>query len=168
MTCPDCGHENIDGTDSCEECGQDLRFLDVPAAREGLQRTLMETPLQEIGPLPPNVVAPGDSLLDAIRLMQKTRHGSVLVVEQGRLVGIFTERDALNRVAGEPIDLAAVAVSEMMTRNPETLREEDVLAFALHRMAVGNYRHIPIMRGGHPIGFVSVRGLLRYLVQNAN
>ncbi|HMC82296.1 MAG TPA: CBS domain-containing protein [Candidatus Polarisedimenticolia bacterium] len=168
MICPDCGHENIDGSDSCDECGQDLRSLDIPGSREGIHRTLMETPLREVGPLPPNVLAPTASVLDALRLMQQTRHGSVLIVDGGHLVGIFTERDALDKVAGEPINPAAIPIRELMTPNPETLKEDDVLAFALHRMAVGHYRHIPILRDGRPIGFVSVRGILSYLARKVS
>ncbi len=167
MICPDCGHENLDGVDACGECGQDLRYLDIPKSRGGLQRTLLDASLRDVGFLPPNIVAPTDSVLDAIRSMQKTRRGSVLIVDAGRLVGIFTERDVLNRVAGEAFDPAAVPVREMMTPNPESLTENDILAHALHKMAVGHYRHLPILRDGEPVGFVSVRGLLRYLAENA-
>ena len=163
MICPDCGTDNLAGVDNCEECGQDLRSLDIPSAKDGLQQVLVETPLREVGLLPPNIVAPGDSVLDAVRLMQKTRHGSVLVVENGKLVGIFTERDVLDRLAGEEVDLERLPVQVVMTPKPQYLGEEDALAFAVHRMAVGHYRHIPVLRDGHPIGFVSIRGVLKFL-----
>lgn len=168
MICPDCGHDNLGGVDACEECGQELRSLDIPTPGEGLQASLLETRLREVGFFSPNLVAPGDSVLTAIRLMQKTRHGNVQVVEGGKLVGIFTERDALDRLAGERIDLASVPVREVMTSNPLCLTEDDVLAFAVHRMAVGNYRHIPIVRDGRPVGFLSVRGVLRYIAQHTH
>jgi len=163
LICPDCGSDNLAGVDSCEECGQDLRSLDIPSAKDGLQQVLVETPLREVGLLPPNIVAPGDSVLEAVRLMQKTRHGSVLVVEDGKLVGIFTERDVLDRLAGEAVDLAELPVQVVMTPKPQYLGEDDALAFAVHRMAVGHYRHIPVLRDGHPIGFVSIRGVLKFL-----
>ena len=166
MRCPDCGTENLPGVDNCEECGQDLRYLDHPAPKDGLQQVLMETTLREVGLLPPNVVAPGDPVLAAVRLMQKTRHGSVLVVEHGTLVGIFTERDVLDRVAGENVDLARLPVQVVMTPNPQALAEEDALAFAVHKMAVGHYRHIPVVRDGRPVGFVSVRGVLKFLARS--
>jgi CBS domain-containing protein len=149
--------------DNCEECGQDLRSLDIPSAKDGLQQVLVETPLREVGLLPPNLVSPGDSVLAAIRLMQETRHGSVLVVENGKLVGIFTERDVLDRLAGEDVDLAKLPVQVVMTPKPQYLGEDDALAFAVHRMAVGHYRHIPVLRDGHPVGFVSIRGVLKFL-----
>ncbi|MCI0409997.1 MAG: CBS domain-containing protein [Acidobacteria bacterium] len=163
MICPDCGTDNLPGLDNCEECGQDLRSLDIPSARDGLQQVLLETPLREVGLLPPNIVSPGDSVLEAVRLMQKTRHGSVLVVENGKLVGIFTERDVLDRLAGEEVDLERLPVQVVMTPKPQYLGEEDALAFAVHRMAVGHYRHIPVLRDGHPVGFVSIRGVLKFL-----
>jgi len=166
MICPDCGTDNLPGVDSCEECGQDLRSQDIPMPRDGLQQILLETPLKKVGLLPPNLVAPGDSALDAVRLMQKTRHGNVLVVEHGKLVGIFTERDVLDRLAGESLDLAKLTVQGVMTPTPQVLTEEDALAFAVHRMAVGHYRHIPVVREGRPIGFVSVRGVLKFLDQH--
>ncbi len=163
MICPDCGTDNLPGLDNCEECGQDLRSLDIPSARDGLQQVLLETPLREVGLLPPNIVSPGDSVLEAVRLMQKTRHGSVLVVVNGKLVGIFTERDVLDRLAGEEVDLERLPVQVVMTPKPQYLGEEDALAFAVHRMAVGHYRHIPVLRDGHPVGFVSIRGVLKFL-----
>jgi CBS domain-containing protein len=166
MICPDCGHDNLAGTDACGQCGQDLSYLDGPHSKEGLRRAIMETPLREVGLHSPNLVSPSASVLDAIRLMQATRHGSVLVVEDGKLVGIFTERDFLDRLATEGRDLAALPIRDFMTSGVQALTEDDVLAFALHRMAVGQYRHIPVVRDGRPVGFVSVRGILRYLAEN--
>ncbi|MFQ5877976.1 MAG: CBS domain-containing protein [Acidobacteriota bacterium] len=168
MTCPDCGHENIDGVDACDHCGQDLRSIDIPAPREGLQRTIMETPLRELGPTPALTVDVQDPVSRVIRQMQERRLGSAFVLDNDRLVGIFTERDVLNRLAGQKHDLDRLRVSQVMTRDPKPLSEDDTLAFALNRMAVGNYRHIPILKEGEPLRFISVRGVLRYLHENAN
>ena len=167
MKCPDCGHENLDGADDCEHCGQDLRSLDIPRARDGLQRHIMETPLRDLNPAAALTVPPTEPISSVIALMQSHGHGSVLVVEGARLVGIFTERDVLNRLTGRTLDLDRTPVSRVMTRDPKALREDDTLAFAMHRMAVGSYRHIPILREGKPLAFVSVRGVLRYLHEHA-
>ena len=168
VNCPDCGHDNIAGMDACEHCGQDLRSVDVvPTQKSGLQRRIMETPLVELNPPPALCVAPADPVSGVIAKMQAERQGSVLVVDGGRLVGIFTERDVLNRVAGFGLDLTRLPVSQVMTPDPKTLGDEDILAFAMHRMAVGSYRHIPIVRDGHPPRFISVRGVLRYLHEHA-
>ena len=58
VTCPDCGHDNIDGLDACEHCGQDLRSIDVPQPKGGLQRRIMETPLRELNPKQAITVGP--------------------------------------------------------------------------------------------------------------
>lgn len=167
MTCPDCGHDNIDGVDACENCKQDLRSIDIPRPKAGLQRRIMKTPLRELDPVPALTVSPTDPVSRAIRLMQENRQGSVMVVEGERLVGIFTEHDALEQLAGQALDLDRLPVSNVMKRDPKALGEEDTLAFAMHRMAVGSYRHIPIVDEGKPLRFISVRGVLRYLHEHA-
>ena len=99
--------------------------------------------------------------------MRRQRQGSVLVMNAGDLVGIFTERDALNRLTDTAVDLETLPIERVMTPNPKALRDEDTLAFAMHCMSVGNYRHIPIVEPGRPPRFISVRGVLRYLNEHA-
>jgi signal-transduction protein with cAMP-binding, CBS, and nucleotidyltransferase domain len=167
MTCPDCGHDNIGGLDLCEHCGQDLRSIDVPGPKSGLQRKIMETPLRELNPALALTVGPAEPVDRVLRLMQDKRQGSILVVDRGRVIGIFTERDALNRLAGQDGRHVRQPISEVMTPDPKCLREDDTLAFAMNRMAVGSYRHIPIVEEGKPLRFISVRGVLRYLHEHA-
>jgi len=143
-----------------------LEYLDLPAPRRGaLHRLLLEDPISQLNAPKPIVLEVSDPVSKAAQLMSKFRYGSVLVLDDEWLAGIFTERDLLHRCAGK--DLDRVKLGEVMTRDPQSLREDDTLACALHLMAVGGYRHIPILRDGHPIGFVSVRGILRYLAENA-
>ncbi|HKY30924.1 MAG TPA: CBS domain-containing protein [Candidatus Polarisedimenticolia bacterium] len=170
MICPDCGFDNIQGVFACEECGRDLAGFDLPEAQPmvGLQRHIMRDPVRRVGPLKPLVAATSATVWDAIRIMREGRHGSVLVVDRAageQLVGIFTERDVLMRVWGSGLDINATPVSQVMTREPVVLREDDVLAHAIHLMAMRGFRHIPIVRDDRPIGFVSVRGILRYIAQ---
>ena len=167
MTCPDCGHDNIDGVDACDHCGQDLRSIDIPTPGTGLQRCIMETPLRELQPAAALTVSPRDPVSRVVRLMRDGRQGSALVMEGQTLVGIFTERDALNRLTGRSYDPETLRVSEVMTRDPKVLREEDTLAYAMHCMAVGSYRHIPILGKDGTPRFISVRGVLRYLNDHA-
>ena len=161
--CPDCGHENFAGADRCDSCGHDLQPLSLPRARTALQRRIMETPLRDLDPAPALTVKPAEPIQSVIRQMQDRRVGSALVLDHGKVVGIFTERDALTRVAGRGLDLKRVPVGQVMTREPKTLKEDDTLAYAMHCMAVGNYRHIPVVAEGKDPRFVSVRGVLRYL-----
>jgi CBS domain-containing protein len=167
MTCPDCGHENIGGMDACDHCGQDLRSIDIPTPQEGLQRAIMETPLRDLAPAQALVVSPRTPVSDVIRMMRERRQGSALVMDGSDVAGIFTERDALVRLTGGKRALDTLPVSEVMTRDPKILREDDTLASAMHFMAIGSYRHIPILAPDRPPRFVSVRGVLLYLNQHA-
>ena len=167
MVCPDCGHDNIGGVDACDHCGQDLSSVDIPTARGGLQRTIMETPLRDLAPPAALTVSPREPVARVVRLMREQRQGSALVMEGQELAGIFTERDALLRLTGRSQNLESLPVGQVMTRDPKILRDGDTLAYAMHCMAVGNYRHIPILEPGRPPRFISVRGVLRYLDEHA-
>ena len=87
----------------------------------------------------------------------------VLVVQNGRLVGIFTDRDAVLKVAGQPVEARPIA--ELMTRDPVVLRHDDTIAVAINKMAVGGFRHIPIVENGRPTGLVSARDVFRHLAR---
>ena len=167
MQCPDCEHDNIDGLDACEHCGQDLRSIDIPRPKTGLQRRIMKTARRDLDTEPALTVRPDEPVAVALRLMQKERQGSVMVVDRGELVGIFTEHDALTRLVGADLDLEITPIADVMTEGPTALSGEDTLAQALHRMAIGNYRHVPIVDEGKPLRFLSVRGVLRYLHEHA-
>ena len=92
--------------------------------------------------------------------------GSLLVIDDdGMLVGILSERDLLTKVAGIHDDYAERPVREFMTTGPEAVDEDDTLAFALHKMDVGGYRHVPVVKGGQPLGMLSVRDMLRHITK---
>jgi CBS domain-containing protein len=107
----------------------------------------------------PLTIAPAAMVRDAARLMAEHKCGSILVMQDGRLVGIFTERDALWRVAAGPLDPATTPVSAVMTREPDTIAAEAPVAEALRRMDELGYWHLPVTRGGEVIGVVSIRDL---------
>ncbi len=96
----------------------------------------------------------------AARLMKQNRIGALLVVDGGRLAGIFTERDALFRVVAEGRDPAATRISEVMTRNPRTIEPDRPFGHALHLMYEGGFRHVPVVEDTRPIGMVSTRDAL--------
>lgn len=165
MECPYCHEENLPGADTCKHCSQDLRNLDLPRATAGLQRRLMKTPVEKAYPRSPLQVEPNSSIGDAIRRMQKSGQGCLLVLENGKLQGILTERDLLQKVAGEGVDLDHAPVRDFMTVKPVTIRATDTLAQAMNKLSVGGYRHLPIKRGPDQelIGFLSVRCVLKYI-----
>jgi CBS domain-containing protein len=96
----------------------------------------------------------------AARLMKEHRIGAILVVQEGRLAGIFTERDALFRVIAEGRDPAATRVAEVMTANPRTIAPDRPFGHALHLMYEGGFRHVPVVDNGRPLGVVSSRDAL--------
>ena len=97
-----------------------------------------------------------------IHIMLENEIGSILVIEDEKLVGIFSERDAVNRVGVEFDTLRNQPISEFMTPMPGTLEAENKIVFAVHKMAIGRYRHIPIVEGDRPVGMISIRDILRY------
>jgi CBS domain-containing protein len=165
--CPHCGHENLPGADQCAGCGQDLSNLDLPRPETPLQRWIMEEPIGNLDLPAPLTVTADASVADAVRVLKAGGHGSVLVLEDGKLVGILTERDLLLRVAGRGSDVTALPVREVMTPDPMTVREQDPVALALNRLNVDGYRHLPVVKDGRPVAFVSVRNLLKHLSEHA-
>jgi CBS domain-containing protein len=112
-------------------------------------------------------VASDAPIRDAIRTMQEHRIGSVIVVDDGRLTGIVTERDVLMKVAGREELTIDQPVSTIMTPDPETLRREDTLVFLMNKMHVGGFRHVPIVDvAGSPDHVLSLRDVLRYLLDH--
>jgi CBS domain-containing protein len=102
-------------------------------------------------------VAPSVSVRTAAHMMREYRIGALMVVEQGRLTGIFTERDALFRVLAAGLDPDRTMVGEVMTDDPATVGPERPIIHALHLMHDGGFRHLPVVSKGRPIGMVSIR-----------
>ena len=92
-------------------------------------------------------IDPASSVQDAIELMKTQGQSYVLVTDGDRIVGIFTERDLLNRVLSEKKLPAEVQVQEVMTPNPDALNPDDYIAYAVERMARYGYRTIPVEDG---------------------
>ncbi len=92
---------------------------------------------------------------EAARVMKQKHMGAIMVVEQDKLIGIFTERDALFRVLAEDRDLHATRVSDVMTRNPQSIHPDKQFADALKLMHSGRFRHVPVVENGRAVGIVS-------------
>jgi CBS domain-containing protein len=165
MLCPHCSHENIPGADECANCKNDLTYFDQPAIAAGsaVERALMGQAVRTLRPPAPISVSPSTPLRDVIQTLIDKRIGCALVVDGNELVGIFTERDVLMTIAGREQELGGDAVREWMTPNPETVEEDDSIAFAIHKMDLGGYRHLPVMEGCEPVGVISIRDVVRHL-----
>lgn len=104
---------------------------------------------------------------EASALMAANHVGALLVMEAGRLDGIFTERDALNRVLAKRLDPDATRLSDVMTRSPVTLSPQVPVTEALRLMSEIGFRHIPIVEGGEVHGIISLRDFVGVELQLA-
>jgi CBS domain-containing protein len=95
----------------------------------------------------------------AARNMAERHIGAVLVGQDGKLQGIFTERDLLMRVVARDRDPDSTALGEVMTADPDTVGPNDLASLALERMRTSGYRHVPVVQNGAVVGIVSLRDL---------
>jgi CBS domain-containing protein len=165
MICPTCNHDNLPGSAQCENCQLDLTQWDRPTARDRVEHSLMTDTVAALKPRPAVTLPVTASVSEAIRIMLDRDIGAVLVVnDKGELAGILSERDLLTKVAGAT-QCADAPVSSYMTPRPETARETDSLAFVLHKLDSGGYRHLPVVKKGLPVGMISVRDVLRHITR---
>jgi CBS domain-containing protein len=100
------------------------------------------------------------SAMEAARLMKQHNIGALTVIEADKLVGVFTERDALFRVLAGGMDAIKTTLADVMTRNPQTIHPNDGFTHALQIMHDGHFRHLPVVEDGRLVGIVSVRDAL--------
>lgn len=106
------------------------------------------------------VAPPETSVAKAAKLMVQKNVGAVMVVKGKRLVGIFTERDAVFRVVAAGLDPATTSIGEVMTPDPVTVSPDEIFGRALLAMHDGGFRHVPVVDNGEPVGIVSSRSAL--------
>lgn len=105
-----------------------------------------------------------DYVVTAVAMMTDRPCDAVAVVEDDRVVGIFTERDFLNRVAAVHLDVRSTRIAEVMTPDPFTLRPRDAITYAINRMALRGFRNIPIVDDdGKPLALLTVRDVVGHL-----
>ena len=168
VICPACGHDNVPGADVCEQCSQALTDTHADEGTAAAETSLLDRPLLELNPQRPECVERDASLADVIARLQGRNVGCVLVTGHGgELVGIFTERDVLYRVAGLIEDLHSVPVESLMTPDPTALKASDPISRALHMMGLHGFRHVPIIDDdARPVGFISFRDIVSLMEQN--
>jgi CBS domain-containing protein len=124
----------------------------MPVAREHMSRDLL-------------TVGPGDPLGEVAQRMVDRDVGAVIVLEGEALAGILTERDILRAVAAGIQD--ETLVSDWMTRDPETMAPDDTTQHAAVLMIHGGFRHLPLVEGDDVVGMLSIRDLMRVVLDNA-
>ncbi len=132
--------------------------------------SLLQEPLESLRPQKPLIFAGSDSVTDAMRAMQRERRGCVLITTDGtgksRLTGIFTERDVLYRIVDRGRNPRDLPLKDVMTTEPEALPVEASVAWVLNKMAVGGFRHVPVVDDmDRPAFVISVRDIVEFLVE---
>lgn len=100
---------------------------------------------------------PGTTVRDAACRMAQEKIGAMMIVENGLLTGIFTERDVLNRVVAARLDPDSTTVASVMTKNPQSVKADRPFSHAMHMMFEGCFRHMPVVEDGKPVGMISIR-----------
>ncbi len=128
-----------------------------------LARNLKVECVSRLQPTAPHQLRANQTVADAVALMRQHRVGCVLVIENERLLGIFTERDLLRRVLAAGLPLSTL-LRTVMTPSPVSLQPREPIAAAVRRMEEGGYRHLPVIDAtGRPIGILSVKHIVHYL-----
>jgi CBS domain-containing protein len=123
----------------------------------------MKGVISDASPRKPVVVSPETPVGEVLQTLVDQDVGCAVVVRDHQIVGIFTDRDVLFRLNIQTAELTARPVSEFMTSPVETLELDDRIAFALQKMDVGGYRHLPILEEDRVTGVLSVRDILDYV-----
>lgn len=158
--CPSCGAENLPGVDHCEECLMSLIQSDLAPARAGDPRQrILTLPVSEILPEDDRLLIadPDDSLRKVIRIMREKGRAALLVTQANKLVGILSRRDIFMQATKEGLDLSQVTVASIMTPNPEVVKADAPIAWAVNKMAAGGFRQVPVVDdAGRPLGLITI------------
>ena len=155
-------HKTIDEADDFD----DLAGLPLDYR---IRSALCEAPISKLDMLTKLItVYPDDNCLIAIEKMKHVTSGAVVVIDpqSKKLCGILTERDLLNKFIGRGLNPALEAVAKYMTPNPEYLTPNDKIAYALHKMSVLGFRHVPLTDiDKNVLGLISVRHIIDYIAE---
>lgn len=163
VTCPACNERNLHGDDQCWNCTESLTEYDLPSYADEATPTELNRTVASLRLRRPHAMPPGASVRDALKSLVNEPGGAIVVVDDRRVVGIFTERDVLNRVADSPGVLDATLAS-VMTHEPVTLESDDRISVVLNRMGDGGFRHMPVLRDGELIGMVHATDVARWVL----
>jgi len=139
-------------------------FSATEREEQELGQFILDCPIRDMEPPAAVVVPESASIGTVIQVMLDRGLGAVLVQREGRTVGIFTERDVLRRVVLTGIS-QETPLRDIMTSDPETLGIDDSVGFALNRMIIGGFRHIPVTDdSGRAVGVLSQRDMVAFVV----
>ena len=131
-----------------------------------LAKSLKIESVSRLQPTPPIQLSPQQTVAEAVAVLRQEKVGCLLVCENGKLAGIFTERDLLRRIIapGKPLTLP---LSDCMTARPITVESKESISAAIERMESGGYRHLPVVdETGSPVGILSVKKIVHFIVEH--
>lgn len=131
-----------------------------------LAKSLKVESVCRLAPTPPLQLSSTQTVAEAVALLRKEQVGCLLICEDHKLVGIFTERDLMRRILapGKPLTLP---LAECMTPNPTAVDPKESISTAIARMESGGYRHLPVVdEMGRPQGVLSVKQIVHYIVEH--
>ncbi len=166
--CPSCGYSNIEGEDRCTQCLHTLHHVHIPKKKlDNIQSAMMSAPISDLVTGDDLLVtATTDSLDKVVKIFQEQKKNCVLVYKNQKMVGILSNRDILWKVVGKQKDLSKVKVGDVMTPNPEYVMPDDPIAFAVNKMAMGGFRHIPVIQeDGKPVSIILIKDVLDFLAR---
>jgi CBS domain-containing protein len=132
-----------------------------------LERALAECTVAEIQARPFTTVPPEWPVRRALEVLSGLEISCLMIEEEGRLVGVFSERDVLDKVAEHYEEIKDLPVSAVMTRHPVYVHESDAAAAALSVMAASGYRHVPVLGlDEHIVGIVSPQRVAAFLTRH--
>ncbi len=144
---------------------EDEHSTEIEGELHEIRGALFDDTIAVLSPAAPICLGGEATVREAVEQMLARRQAGVLVVNgQGRLAGIFTERDVLTRVVGRGLEPGSTRLAEVMTPNPEALTASHRVAYAVHCMSVAGYRTVPLVdQEGRPVGIVTVSDVIRWL-----
>jgi len=130
-----------------------------------LEGAMLSDTVKLLAPSEPIKLREDVTVQDAIAEMAEKRRAAVVIVDaEGRLVGIFTERDLLRRVAVPGLDPKKTRLGDVMTRSPESLAPDDLIAYAINRLHHASYRTIPLVDAQRrPLGIMTVSDIVQWI-----
>ncbi len=164
--CPACHFKNFPGEERCTQCLHSLmqRELPKPRKEDAYQNAMMTAPIEVLITGNDLLVAnKTDSVKKVSEVLSKEKKDAVLIYEKKKLVGIVSVRDLLKKASGGTFDVDS-PVGNVMTPWPEAVGLKDPIAFAVNKMAMGGFRHVPVLAAnGAPVTIVSIKDVLNYL-----
>ncbi|MBT3984117.1 MAG: CBS domain-containing protein [Bacteriovoracaceae bacterium] len=132
-----------------------------------LNMQTFKEPISELRMPAVKAVEESTTIEAAIKIMQENHFGSLIIIKNGKLSGIVTERDILMKACLKIDNWSKTPVSQIMTADPVSLQATDMIAHVLHNMHVGGFRHIPIVNeSGEPISLVSIKDIVSFVIEH--